>query len=142
MLRYTSFGRSIYAIGGDARAARVVGINVTGVRYAVYILTGAVIGIAGVSYMAFNQQADPNVLMGSEMLVIAAVVVGGTRITGGYGSVFGTILGVVLIALIQNNLIMVGVPPEWQTFVVGLVILIGSSLTSIRAKTIADGPKI
>lgn len=142
VLRYTSFGRSIYAIGGDARAARVVGINVTGVRYAVYILTGAVIGIAGVSYMAFNQQADPNVLMGSEMLVIAAVVVGGTRITGGYGSVFGTILGVVLIALIQNNLIMVGVPTEWQTFVVGLVILIGSSLTSIRAKTIADGPKI
>ena len=142
ILRYTSFGRSIYSIGGDARAASVVGINVTAVRYAVYIMTGAVIGIAGVAYMAFSQQADPNVLMGSEMLVIAAVVVGGTRITGGYGGVFGTILGVVLIALIQNNLIMVGVPTERQTFVVGLVILIGSSLTSIRAKAIADGPKI
>lgn len=142
MLRHTAFGRSIYAIGGDAKAARVVGLNVTAIRYAVYILTGAVIGIAGVAYMTFSQQADPNVLMGSEMLVIAAVVVGGTRITGGYGGVLGTIFGVVLIALIQNNLIMVGVPTRWQTFVVGLVILIGSSLTSIRAKAIDNGQKI
>jgi simple sugar transport system permease protein len=142
ILRHTSFGRSVYAIGGDAKAARVVGINVTGVRFAVYILCGAIVGIAGVAYMAFAQQADPNVLMGSEMLIIAAVVVGGTRITGGYGGIFGTILGVVLIALIQNNLIMVGVPAEWQTFVVGLVILLGSSLTSIRAKALDDGPKI
>jgi simple sugar transport system permease protein len=142
MLRHTSFGRSIYAIGGDAKAARVVGINVSGARFAVYILCGAIVGIAGVAYMAFAQQADPNVLMGSEMLIIAAVVVGGTRITGGYGTIFGTVLGVILIALIQNNLIMVGVPTQWQTFVVGLVILLGSSLTSIRAKAIDDGPKI
>lgn len=142
MLRHTSFGRSIYAIGGDAKAARVVGINVSGARFAVYILCGAIVGIAGVAYMAFAQQADPNVLMGSEMLTIAAVVVGGTRITGGYGTIFGTVLGVILIALIQNNLIMVGVPTQWQTFVVGLVILLGSSLTSIRAKAIDDGPKI
>lgn len=142
ILRHTTLGRHIYAIGGDAKAARVVGINVTGVRFTVYILTGAIIGIAGLAYMSFSQQADPNVLMGSEMLVIAAVVVGGTRITGGYGGIFGTVLGVILIALIQNNLIMVGVPTEWQTFVVGLVILLGSSLTSIRAKAIDSGPKI
>lgn len=142
VLRHTSFGRNIYAIGGDAHAAQIVGINVAATRFAVYVVCGAIIGIAGVAYMSFVQQADPNVLMGSEMLVIAAVVVGGTRITGGYGGIFGTILGVILIALIQNNLIMVGVPTEWQTFVVGLVIIIGSSLTSIRAKAIDDGPKI
>lgn len=142
VLRHTSFGRKIYAIGGDAHAAQVVGINVRATRFVVYVVCGAVVGIAGVAYMAFAQQADPNVLMGSEMLIIAAVVVGGTRITGGYGGIFGTVLGVVLIALIQNNLIMVGVPTHWQTFVVGLVILLGSSLTSIRAKAIDDEAKI
>lgn len=76
------------------------------------------------------------------MMIIAAVVVGGTRITGGHGSVSGTILGVILIALIQNNLIMLGVPTYWQTFVVGAVIVIGTSITSLKAKAVEQNQKV
>jgi simple sugar transport system permease protein len=80
--------------------------------------------------------------MGSEMMVIAGVVIGGTRITGGHGSVLGTVLGVGLIALVQNNLIMLGVPTHYQTFVVGLIIVLGTSITSLKAKREANGLKI
>ena len=88
------------------------------------------------------RQASPQSLMGSEMMVIAAVVVGGTRITGGHGTVIGTILGVLLIAIVQNNLIMLGIPTHFQTFVVGLIIVIGTSITSLRAKKIANSAKV
>ena len=99
-----------------------------------YILAGALAGVGGVTYMILMRQAHPQVLMGTEMMVIAAVVMGGTRITGGHGSISGTILGVTLIALIQNNLIMLGVPTYAQTFVVGLLIVAGTSITSLRTK--------
>jgi hypothetical protein len=81
-------------------------------------------------------------LMGSEMMIIAAVVIGGTRITGGHGTVIGTILGLLLITLVSSNLIMLGIPNYWQTFAVGLIIVIGTSITSLRAKKIALSPKI
>ena len=92
--------------------------------------------------MILMRQASPQVLMGSEMMVIAAVVIGGTRITGGHGSVLGTFLGVCLITLVQNNLIMLGIPTHFQTFVVGFIIVIGTAITSIRAKRIAGSTKI
>ena len=103
---------------------------------------GSIAGIASIAYMILMRQADPSVLMGSEMMVIAAVVMGGTRITGGHGSVLGTVFGVILIALVQNNLIMLGVPTHFQTFVVGLIIVIGTSITSLRAKKISNSAKV
>lgn len=142
LLKYTMLGRGIYAIGGDIRAARIAGFNVTGIQFFVYILSGTLAGIAGVTYMILMRVADPSVLMGSEMMVIAAVVMGGTRITGGHGTVIGTVLGVTLISLIKNNLIMLGVPAHYQTFVVGLVLIIGTSITSLKAKQIANSAKI
>jgi simple sugar transport system permease protein len=84
------------------------------------------------------RQASPQVLMGSEMMVIAAVVIGGTRITGGHGTVIGTFLGVTLIALVQNNLIMLGIPTHFQTICSWSNIVIGTAITSIRAKRIAN----
>ena len=142
LLRHTMLGRGIYAIGGDQRAAHVAGFNVRGTLFFAYMFAGAIAGLGGVTYMALMRQADPNVLMGSEMMVIAAVVMGGTRITGGHGTVVGTILGVTLITLIKNNLIMLGVPTHFQTFVVGLTIVIGTSITSLRAKSSAGKLKI
>lgn len=142
LLRYTMLGRSIYAVGGDQRAAHVAGFNVRRTQFFVYMLSGGIAGLGGVTYMVLMRQADPNVLMGSEMMVIAAVVMGGTRITGGHGKVIGTLLGVALITLVKNNLIMLGVPTHYQTFVVGLVIVIGTSITSLRAKRSANQAKI
>ena len=142
LFRYTILGRGIYAIGGDVRSARIAGFNVKRTQFFVYIVSGALAGIAGVTYMSLMRVADPSVLMGSEMMVIAAVVMGGTRITGGHGSVIGTILGVMLIALVKNNLIMLGVPTHYQTFVVGLLIIIGTSITSLQAKRTANQVKI
>lgn len=142
VLKFTMLGRGIYAVGGDANAARIAGFNVKKIQFIVYMSAGSIAGIASIAYMILMRQADPSVLMGSEMMVIAAVVMGGTRITGGHGSVLGTVFGVILIALVQNNLIMLGVPTHFQTFVVGLIIVIGTSITSLRAKKISNSAKV
>ncbi|HBN81505.1 MAG TPA: ABC transporter permease [Ruminococcaceae bacterium] len=142
VLRHTMFGRGIYAIGGDADAARIAGFNVFRTQCILYMAAGLIIGIAAITHAILMRNANPSNLMGSEMMVIAAVVIGGTRITGGHGSVVGTVLGVLLITLVSNNLIMLNVPNYWQTFAVGLIIVIGTSITSLRAKRIALSPKI
>lgn len=142
LLKYTMLGRTIYAIGGDINAAQRVGFNVVKTQYFLYMFVGAIVGIAGMTYTILMRNSNPVNLMGSEMMVIAAVVIGGARITGGHGNVVGTILGVLLINLVTNNLIMLGVPNYWQAFVVGMLIIIGVSITSLRTKRIAQSPKI
>jgi simple sugar transport system permease protein len=142
ILKFTTFGRGIYAIGGDKNAARIAGFDIQKIQYSIYMAAGFLAAIGGVTYTILMRQGSPQNLMGSEMMVIAAVVVGGTRITGGHGTVIGTLLGVLLIALVQNNLIMVGVPVHFQTFVVGLIIVLGTGITSIRAKHIANSSKV
>ena len=132
ILRYTILGRGIYAIGGDENAARIAGFNVDKIKFCVYMFSGSFAGIGGFIYIILMRQANPQVLMGDEMMIIAAVVMGGTKITGGYGTVAGTILGVGLIALVENNLIMLGVPSHFQTFMVGLIIVLGTSITALR----------
>lgn len=141
-LKFSIMGRGIYAIGGDKNAARIAGFNVVRIQYFIYMSAGFLAAIGGVTYTILMRQGSPQNLMGSEMMVIAAVVVGGTRITGGHGTVIGTLFGVLLIALVQNNLIMVGVPTHFQTFVVGLIIVLGTGITSIRAKHIANRSKV
>lgn len=142
VLKYTMVGRKIYAIGGDSNAARITGINVIKTQFIIYMFAGFLTGIGGISNTILMRNAHPSNLMGAEMMVIAAVVIGGTRITGGHGTVIGTVLGVLLIGIVSNNLIMMGIPNYWQTFAVGLIIVIGTSITSLRAKKIALSPKI
>ncbi len=142
LLKFTMLGRGIYAIGGDKNAARIAGFNVTRIQFFVYMLSGLLAGLGGLIYTILSRQADPKVLMGQEMMIIAAVVMGGARITGGHGTVIGTVLGVGLIALIQNNLIMLGVPAKFQTLVIGLIIILGVCITSIRAKRVANSAKV
>ncbi len=134
MLRHTMLGRGLYAIGGDKNAARLAGFNVTRLQFFAYVFSGVFTAITAMIYNILMHSATTSALMGDEMIVIAACVIGGVRITGGYGSVPGTILGVLLITLVQNNLNMLGIPAAWQTFVVGLVILIGTILTSWQTK--------
>ena len=142
LMNWTMMGRNIYAIGGTEEGARRIGINVFRVKVLVYVLAGAIAGLAGMTHVSLARTANPFDIVGTELNVIAAVVLGGARITGGYGRVSGTILGVFIITIINNSLILVGVPSYWERGVVGCLILFGTSLpilaTRLRAR-IADG---
>lgn len=124
----TMFGRRIYALGGSEEAAERIGIDVRRLKLAIFMLAGGIAGLAGVTHVTLIRIANPFDLVGSELNVIAAVVLGGARITGGHGTVSGTIIGVVVITMINSSLLLIGVPTYWQRLVVGLLILVGTGL--------------
>lgn len=134
MLKRTMFGRSIYAIGGDTEAARRVGIRVVRTQVWLYVLVGALAAFGGVVYVTLGRNANPQSLIGIELDIIAAVVLGGASIFGGRGSVFGTVLGVVLVQLINNNLVLLGIPSTWQRATVGVLLILGVSVQALGAK--------
>lgn len=133
ILNKTTLGRSIYAIGDNFAVAERSGIRVARMQYFVYGLVGALAAIAGVTNASLYRNANPISLQGTELAVIAAVVLGGTLITGGKGTVIGTLLGVLLICIVENSLVLVGVPTTWQNVVVGVVLLVGTGVPAIRA---------
>jgi simple sugar transport system permease protein len=133
MLRYTTFGRSIFAIGGDIEAARRVGIKVVRTQVLLYVLVGSLAAFGGVISVILGRNANPQSLVGTELDIIAAVVLGGASIFGGRGSVLGTVLGVLLVQLINNNLVLIGVPSTWQRAAVGVLLIVGVSIQAIAA---------
>lgn len=133
MLKYTLFGRSIFAIGGDTEAARRVGIKVVRTQVWLYVLVGALAAFGGIIYVVLGKNANPQSLVGTELDIIAAVVLGGASIFGGRGSVMGTVLGVVLVQLINNNLVLVGIPSTWQRAAVGLLLIFGVTVQALGA---------
>ncbi|WP_028924632.1 ABC transporter permease [Pseudonocardia acaciae] len=128
LLRGTVLGRSVYAIGGDIESARRIGVRLGRTHTFVYLAAGLLAGIGGLLHVVLSRQANPYDLVGSELDVIAAVVIGGASIFGGRGSVLGTVLGVTLIAVIDNSLVQLGVPSAWQRLAVGLLVLGGVTL--------------
>ena len=138
ILHKTLLGRSIFAIGGSVESARRIGINVRAIQFFVYVYAGALAGLAGIIHGSLGRMADPFSLVGLELSVIAAVVLGGARLTGGYGTVTGTLLGVALIVLVQNSLIVLGIPSTWQSVAIGLLILIGTGLPAWQAKRASE----
>ncbi len=124
MLNRTLIGRAIYAVGGKPDVAARLGYRVERVRVFVFAYAGLLAGLAGVLHVTANRLANPFDLAGTELAVIAAVVLGGARITGGSGTVLGTMLGVILITLVSSVLILVGIPSSWQTAILGGFILI------------------
>ncbi|MGV6849804.1 MAG: ABC transporter permease [Marinibacterium sp.] len=137
ILRKTMLGRSIYAIGGSVESARRIGINVPWTQFFVYVYVGALAGLAGIIHGSVGRMADPFSLVGLELSVIAAVVLGGARLIGGYGTLTGTMLGVALIVIVQNSLIVVGIPTTWQSVTIGVLILLGTGVPAYRAKRAA-----
>jgi simple sugar transport system permease protein len=125
MLRYTILGRSIYLIGCNKAAAQRIGINVLKTTLFVYGATGAVSAVASIVHVSIVQTVIPNSIVGQEMQVIAAVVLGGASITGGKGSVAGTVLGVLLFAILSNSLTLLKISSYWYNVFIG-VIIIGS----------------
>ncbi|QDT03688.1 Ribose transport system permease protein RbsC [Rubripirellula lacrimiformis] len=123
LTRKTRFGRYIYAVGGNERAARLTGLPVQRVKVAVYTLGGMLSAVAGLIVTARLDSAQPNAGLGYELDSIAAVVIGGTSLSGGRGSVIGTVLGCLIIGILNNGLFLLNVSPFWQQVVKGFVIL-------------------
>lgn len=119
----TMLGRYIYAVGGNEKATAFSGINVNLVKLWVYALGGALAAVAGLIVTARLDAADPKAGLGYELDCIAAVVIGGTSLSGGRGSILGTVLGCLIIGVLNNGLFLLDVSPFWQQVVKGFVIL-------------------
>lgn len=127
-------GRQIYALGGDKNSAERVGFPVKKLQVFVYSFMGLMAGIAGVIQALLVQTVAPNSIVGKELDVIAAVVLGGASLSGGIGTVGGTVLGVVLIAIVKNGMTLVKISAVWSDVVIGLVILISVGFSSWQQK--------
>ena len=123
MLRHTRFGKHVYAIGGNRQAAVVSGINVTGCLILVYTLAGTLSGLAGILLTSRISVGQPTAGVGYELDAIAAAVIGGTSLSGGIGSVYGTVVGALIIGVLNNGLDLLGVNPYWQQVVKGVLIV-------------------
>ena len=128
-------GRYIYAVGGNEHAARAAGINVGRVKLFAYTLCGALAGVAGVTLAARITTGQPNAGLGYELDAIAAVVIGGTSLSGGVGGVGGTLLGALLMGVINNGLDLLNVPSYYQAIVKGIIIVAAVGLDRNREKT-------
>jgi ribose transport system permease protein len=135
MMNQTRLGRYIYAIGGSESAARLSGVNINQIKWVVYTLSGTLAAVGGLLVTARLDSAQPNAGISYELDSIAAVVIGGTSLSGGRGSVLGTVQGAVIIGVLNNGLVLLNVSPFWQQVVKGLVILLAVIIDKANAKS-------
>jgi simple sugar transport system permease protein len=135
-LRSTTWGRSMYAVGDNQDAAARLGVAVTRIRCTAFVLAGVLAGLAGMMSGALNRAADPFTIVGTEMEALAAVVLGGAAVTGGRGTVLGTMLGVLLINMVGVSLVLVGIPTAWREACVGLFLLLGVGVPALRQRRV------
>lgn len=134
ILYRTMTGRGIFAVGNDEEAARRAGFNPFKIRLIVYVYSGILAGIMGMMYVAQTNALYPNKLVGDELMVVAAVVIGGTKITGGQGKILGAFLGVIIIYLLNTTLIMIGLSSSWNNLFVGTILVISVAVTSYQER--------
>jgi simple sugar transport system permease protein len=134
ILRRTMLGRAIYAYGGNPEAAERAGFHILKLKFFVYGYVGGLAGLAGIIHATMSRAANPFDLVGLELNVIAATVLGGASIMGGRGTIVGTMLGIVLIVMISNSLVVLGIPSYWQRVAVGLLILLGTGVPAYQAR--------
>ncbi len=123
VVKYTKFGRRVYAVGGNENAAYLAGINVKNFKLLIYVINGLFVTIGAMTLLARLGTGAPTMGLGKEIEVIAAVVVGGTAMSGGKGNIWGAIIGVVLLGIISNALNIIGVDPYYQFIISGLLII-------------------
>lgn len=131
LVTYTSIGRQIHAFGDNPEGARRIGINIVSVQFIAYGWMGMMTGIGGLMQAHFMQEIVPNALIGRELDVLAAVVLGGATLGGGRGTVLGCVLGVMLMAIIQNGLNLLGVTPFAFKAIVGVILLLAITLSNV-----------
>jgi simple sugar transport system permease protein len=137
ILKYTVLGRGVYALGGGGiNKARQAGFNVRAITMFIYCYAGFLYGIASVISAGTIDQILPTSLVGKEMPIIAAVVVGGASLAGGSGSLFGVTLGVILLSLIRNGLTLMKVTSYYQGVVMGIIILVSIIITNFRLRSL------
>ena len=135
VLRFTVFGRQLYAVGSNEAAARLCGIRVGWTKLAMYGLGGAFFGLAGVFSAARLTQGDPTTASGLELDIIAAVVVGGASLNGGTGTVLGSIVGALLMAALRNGSNQIGWDSWSQEILIGAAIVAAAALDRLRTRT-------
>ncbi len=135
ILRRTLLGRVIYAMGGNMEAVRRSGVNIRAIQFFMYCYMGLLAGVMGVMSGSLIQYSDPTYIVDTELLpVLAGVMLGGASIMGGAGTITGTLLGMALIALLEKNLVLLGIPSYWDQFFVGVVLVVGVSVTHIQRR--------
>ena len=137
ILKYTRFGREILAIGGNRETAFLAGISVVARRVQVYTAVGVCAGLSGILMASRMSSAQPAAGTGTEMTILASCIIGGTSSYGGQGTVLGSALGCILLAVIRNALIMMSVNVNWQNFVFGLILLTALFVDKARQKASA-----
>jgi rhamnose transport system permease protein len=131
LLDHTRFGRYVTALGSNELASRFSGVETARIKVAVYTLTGLLVGIAGLIYTSRIFSARGNAGIGLELTVIAMVVLGGAKITGGSGTIAGTVLGVLILSYLQDGLVFAGVRSDWGLVVTGLFLIVGVFLNEL-----------
>jgi ribose transport system permease protein len=134
VLRYTTFGRYIYAVGANARAARLSGIQPERLKLIVFVVTGLLAGLTGLILASLMNTGQPTAGRGFELTVIAAVILGGTSLLGGRGTLFGTLLGVLVLKVIDNGIIILRWDQNLQMIVPGVVIVLATYLDLVRSR--------
>lgn len=130
----TALGRYIYAIGGNEHASRLSGININKVKLIVYAIAGVLAAVGGIMVTSRLDSAQPNAGISYELDSIAAVVIGGTSLSGGRGTIMGTVLGAIIIGVLNNGLVLLNVSPFWQQVVKGGVILLAVIIDKANSK--------
>jgi ribose transport system permease protein len=133
-LRFTTYGTYLYAIGGNETAARLSGINADRIKLFAYALTGFLAGLASVFMTSKLHTLDPNLAKGYELKVIAAVVIGGTSLMGGEGTVWGTLIGACLLYVMNYALVHLGMEDIWSDLFVGGIIIVAAVIDSTRSR--------
>ncbi|GAB6007397.1 ABC transporter permease [Geobacillus subterraneus] len=135
ILNKTIIGRYNFSIGSNEEATRLSGVNVDFWKVVIYTITGIFVGVAGILMAARLNSAQPALGLGYELEAIAAVVIGGTSLSGGKGTVLGTVIGALIMSVLTNGLRILSVPQEWQTVVVGIVIILAVYVDTMRRRS-------
>ena len=134
VLRHTLFGRHVFAVGANPRAARLSGLDPERLKIILFVLTGLLTGLSGLILASLMNAGQPTAGRGFELTVIAAVILGGTSLKGGRGSLVGTLLGVLVLQVINNGIIILGWDQELQLVVPGFVIVLAAYLDTVRRR--------
>ena len=134
ILRYTIFGRHVIAIGANETAAHLSGINVAKVKTLVYVIGGFLVGLAAIIQTSRLGSANPTIGAGFELYAIAAVIIGGTSLMGGSGTIIGTLIGALIIGVLNNGLTLMNIPDEIKQIIIGLVIIVAVMLDRVRRR--------